>query len=357
MPGEPPRRLFYFLERIADTAPGSTALECNGVVRSYAEFDADGNRVAHYLYSLGVRPGDTVGILIDRSLPMYQAILGALKSGATYVPIDPNAPHDRVEYIATDAGVKVLLTTSDKASSSEGLDLQPVFMDEVAAELTQQPSSRLPIDDSDDPVAYIIYTSGSTGRPKGVAVAHSSICNFIKVASEIYGVKATDRVYQGMSVSFDFSMEELWTTWATGAALIAGPTDGRKVGTGLADFLEENRITFMHAVPTVLSTMDRTLPRIHTLNLGGEACPPELVERWGSHGRRILNTSGPTECTASCTWAELHRASRSRSARRCPPTGRRCATRRPSRSFPTACPASCASPASAWPWATSAVPT
>lgn len=306
MPGEPPRRLFYFLERIADTAPGSTALECNGVVRSYAEFDADGNRVAHYLYSLGVRPGDTVGILIDRSLPMYQAILGALKSGATYVPIDPNAPHDRVEYIATDAGVKVLLTTSDKASSSEGLDLQPVFMDEVVAELTQQPSSRLPIDDSDDPVAYIIYTSGSTGRPKGVAVAHSSICNFIKVASEIYGVKATDRVYQGMSVSFDFSMEELWTTWATGAALIAGPTDGRKVGTGLADFLEENRITFMHAVPTVLSTMDRTLPRIHTLNLGGEACPPELVERWGSHGRRILNTYGPTECTASCTWAELH---------------------------------------------------
>ena len=97
MPGEPPRRLFYFLERIADTAPGSTALECNGVVRSYAEFDADGNRVAHYLYSLGVRPGDTVGILIDRSLPMYQAILGALKSGATYVPIDPNAPHDRVD--------------------------------------------------------------------------------------------------------------------------------------------------------------------------------------------------------------------------------------------------------------------
>ena len=74
----------------------------------------------------------------------------------------------------------------------------------------------------------------------------------------------------------------------------------------VTDFLDENEITFMHAVPTVLSTMDRTLPRIHTLNLGGEACPPELVERWGSHGRRILNTYGPTECTASCTWAELH---------------------------------------------------
>ncbi|WP_072041952.1 Pls/PosA family non-ribosomal peptide synthetase [Nigerium massiliense] len=303
--GEPPRRLYYFLEHIADTAPSTTALECEGVVRSYAEFDADGNRVAHYLNGLGIAPGDTVGILIDRSLAMYQAILGALKSGATYVPIDPNAPHDRVQYIVEDAQVKVLLTTTDKASSSEGLDVRRMFMDEITAELAQQPAERLHLTDDDDPVAYIIYTSGSTGRPKGVMVAHSSICNFINVAKVIYGVQADDRVYQGMSVSFDFSMEELWTTWATGAALIAGPTDGRKVGPGLADFLDENRITFMHAVPTVLSTMDRTLPRIHTLNLGGEACPQELVERWGSHGRRILNTYGPTECTASCTWAEL----------------------------------------------------
>ncbi|HSN43794.1 MAG TPA: AMP-binding protein, partial [Propionibacteriaceae bacterium] len=157
---------------------------------------------------------------------------------------------------------------------------------------------------ADDPVAYIIYTSGSTGRPKGVAIAHSSICNFVVVASEVYGVQPSDRVYQGLSISFDFSLEELWTTWANGAVLVAGPTDGRQVGSGLADFLEENAITFLHTVPTVLTTLDRTPPLIRTLNLGGEACPQELVERWGQ-GRRLLNTYGPTECTASCTWAEM----------------------------------------------------
>lgn len=302
---ERPRRLHHFVETIADAFPDSNALECESDLLSYREFDEAGNRLAHHLRSLGIVPGMSVGILIERSTPMYVAVLGALKAGATYVPIDPNAPSDRVEYIATDAGLDVLLTTADKAESSEGLPLQRVFLDDFEALLAASDASRLALPDDGDPVAYVIYTSGSTGRPKGVAVAHSSICNFVVVAAQVYGVSPTDRVYQGLSISFDFSMEELWTTWAVGATLVAGPTDGRKVGAGLADFLDQKRITFLHAVPTVLSTLDRTLPRIHTLNLGGEACPQELVERWGGHNRRILNTYGPTECTASCTWAEL----------------------------------------------------
>jgi non-ribosomal peptide synthetase component F len=133
-----------------------------------------------------------------------------------------------------------------------------------------------------DPVCYIIYTSGSSGRPKGVEINQSSICNFVGIVPSLYGVEPTDRVYQGMTIAFDFSIEEIWPTWAVGATLVAGPTDGRRVGSGLADFLEDNEITMIYCVPTVLATLDRILPLIRTVNVGGEACPRELVDRWAA---------------------------------------------------------------------------
>lgn len=292
------------MERSADTSPHAIALVVGDETLTYAKFDELGNRLANQLSGLGVHPGSTVGILIERSTPMYVAILGALKAGARYVPIDASAPRDRIAFITEDAGVDVLLTSRDKAQESGSLPLRQVFVDDLDALLHASDPSRPALPDADDPVAYVIYTSGSTGRPKGVAVAHSSICNFVVVASEVYAVAPDDRVYQGLSISFDFSLEELWTTWAAGATLVAGPTDGRQVGAGLADFLQESRVTFLHTVPTVLTTLDRTPPLIRTINLGGEACPQELVERWGP-GRRLLNTYGPTECTASCTFSEM----------------------------------------------------
>ena len=300
-----PARLHQFVERSADASPHAVALIVGDEKLTYARFDELGNRLANQLSGLGVRPGSTVGILIERSTPMYVAILGALKAGARYVPIDASAPRDRIAFITEDAGVDVLLTSLDKAEESGSLPLRRVFVDDLDALLHASDPSRPALPDAaDDPVAYVIYTSGSTGRPKGVAVAHSSICNFVVVASEVYAVAPEDRVYQGLSISFDFSLEELWTTWAAGATLVAGPTDGRQVGAGLADFLQESRVTFLHTVPTVLTTLDRTPPSIRTVNLGGEACPQELVERWGP-GRRLLNTYGPTECTASCTFSEM----------------------------------------------------
>lgn len=298
-----PKRLHHVFEQAADTVPDATALVVGDDSFTYAELDELSNQLANLLrQEHGIGSGSTVGILIERSVPMYVAILAALKSGAKYVPIDSKAPLDRVEYITADAGVDILLTSNAKVHLSDGLPLKQLLIDDLGATLHGSDSARpqLPIDD--DPVAYIIYTSGSTGRPKGVAIAHSSVCNAVVVVTELYGVHPTDRVYQGLSISFDFSLEEFWTTWGAGATLVAGPTDGRQVGSGLTGFLEENRITFVHAVPTVLATLDRDLPLIRTLNLGGEACPQELVERWGP-GRRILNTYGPTEATISCTWA------------------------------------------------------
>jgi non-ribosomal peptide synthetase-like protein len=297
-------RLHHFFEHTADTRPMAVALECDGQRLTYRDLDQRANRLANNLLAGGLRPSSRVGILVPRSIDMYVALLAALKCDATFVPIDHAAPQDRVAYIAEDSGLDLVLTSSRLQGLCEGLDATVLHLDTMSDSLEASPSHRPELETGDDPICYIIYTSGSSGRPKGVEVAQSSICNFIGIVPEIYGVQPADRIYQGMTISFDFSIEEIWPTWAVGATLVAGPTDGRRLGAGLAEFLETSRITMIYCVPTVLSTLERTIPSITTVNVGGEACPPELVEIWGL-GRRILNTYGPTEATVTCIWAEL----------------------------------------------------
>ncbi|MCW2677440.1 MAG: non-ribosomal peptide synthetase [Modestobacter sp.] len=299
-----PTRLHGYFERTCDRRPSSTALECDGQLLTYDELDRRANQLAHHLLDLGVGTGTRVGILLDRSVATYVALLGITKTDATFVPIDPAVPAERLQFIAEDADLGLVVSSSAFGEVCHGLPCPVVEMDTVAADLAVQSGTRPDVSTTGDPVCYVIYTSGSSGRPKGVEIAQSSICNFIGVVPPLYGVKPTDRVYQGMTVAFDFSIEEIWPTWAVGATLVAGPTDGRRVGAGLADFLEEHRVTMIYCVPTVLATLDRTLPLIRTVNVGGEACPRELVDRWGP-GRRILNTYGPTETTVTCTMAEL----------------------------------------------------
>ena len=301
-------RLSRFFERTCDAQPSTIALECHGARVSYADLDQRANRLANLLMSRGARAGTRVGILLHRSLDTYVALLAITKTEATFVPIDPEAPADRLQFIAEDSSLELLVTHSSFAPSFAGLNCPSLALDEAVADLAMQSSARLSIVSDGDPVCYIIYTSGSSGRPKGVEITQASICNFIGIVPPLYGVTPSDRVYQGMTIAFDFSIEEIWPTWAAGATLVAGPTDGRRVGSGLADFLEEHAITMIYCVPTVLATLDRTLPLLRTVNVGGEACPRELVERWGP-GRRILNTYGPTETTVTCTMAELRAGS------------------------------------------------
>lgn len=303
------RRLHHVFETACDRNPSAVALECGGVRLTYRELDERANRLAHHLRALRVGTGARVAILIRRSVEMYVALLGVGKSGAAFVPIDPESPPDRIAYIAEDADVDLLLTSPELVGGTAGLNRRVVVIDECAEALAALPTSRpdLHADDANDgdPIAYVIYTSGSSGRPKGVAVAQSSICNFLDVVPDVYDVRPSDRVYQGMTIAFDFSIEEIWPTWSVGATLVAGPTGSGRLGAELADFLDEQRVTVFYCVPTLLATIPRDLPRIRNLLVGGEACPGQLVERWSRPGRRILNTYGPTEATVTATWCEL----------------------------------------------------
>ncbi len=299
------KSLSLYFEQTCDRRPDEIAIVCGTSRLTYLELDQRANRLAHLLLQRGIGAGDAVGILLERSLDTYVALLGVLKAGAAFVPLDASFPTERVAFIAEDAGLQDLVTTSTFREKTKMLACPVLECDEAATELAMQSEIRPRINVDPMSLCYVIYTSGTTGRPKGVAVSHASITNFLAVVTPIYAVTSADRVYQGMTIAFDFSFEEIWPTWIAGATLIAGPTDSRRLGHGFTEFLIEQNITVLCCVPTLLATIDRDVPSLRCLLVGGEACPSDLVRRWSSPGRRMLNTYGPTETTVTATWCEL----------------------------------------------------
>jgi len=288
-----------------DRAPGRVAVEVGAARVTYAQLDRRANQLAHLLRERGVTAETPVGILLDRSEDTYIVLLGVLKAGSAYVPLDPSFPADRLNYITEDSGLHTLVTTTAFRDVTLDLPCTVLELDDVAVDLAAAPTSRPDIDIDPAGVCYVIYTSGSTGKPKGVAISHASIVNFLRVATPIYGVTADDRVYQGMSISFDFHLEEMWPAWVAGATLVAGPTDSRRFGHELTEFLTWNRVTVFCAVPTLLTTVEGDPSSVRCLLVSGEPMPADLVRRWSRPGRRILNCYGPTETTVSSSCCEL----------------------------------------------------
>ncbi|MEV5509701.1 Pls/PosA family non-ribosomal peptide synthetase [Streptomyces orinoci] len=301
----PVRALPQFFERACDRYPEATAVICESERIGYAELDRRANRLAHLLAGHGVRPGTPVGILLERSVETYVALLGVIKAGAVYVPLDPSFPAGRLAFIARDAGLHSLVTCSRLRDRTSGLPCEVLELDRLRQQLARQPDHRPGVEIDPSAMSYVIYTSGTTGRPKGVAVSHANIVNFLRVVAPIYRVDRQDRVYQGLSLAFDFAIEEIWPAWMAGATLVAGPTDGRRVGHGLTAFLIQHAVTVLCCVPTLLMTLESEVPSLRSLLVSGEACPPDLVRRWHRPGRRILNAYGPTEATVTATCGEL----------------------------------------------------
>ncbi|MEU3351792.1 Pls/PosA family non-ribosomal peptide synthetase [Streptomyces sp. NPDC037389] len=305
--GAPPdvRTLAEYFEYACDKAPCRTAVICDGRRLGYAELDRRANRLAHLLRERGAGEGSRVGILLDRSTDGYAALLAVLKAGAAYVPLDPSFPADRLAFIVHDAELSDLVTTSSLAEKTRDLHCPVLELDRAEELLARRPDTRPGVRAGPSSLCYVIYTSGTTGRPKGVAVSHASIVNFLRVVAPVYRVRPEDRVYQGLSLAFDFAVEEIWPTWLAGATLVAGPGDDRRAGEGLNDFLIEHGITVLCCVPTLLMTLEAEVPTLRSLLVSGEACPPDLVRRWWRPGRRILNAYGPTEATVTATCGEL----------------------------------------------------
>jgi non-ribosomal peptide synthetase-like protein len=303
-------RLEHLFEGQCDRGPERPCVDVRGTVLTYRQVDEQANQLARHLLIRGIGPGHRVALLFDDSTQAYVAMLAVLKAGAAYVPLDVGFPADRIAYIVADSAATAVLSMSHLRCHLTEVRALVIAVDDMARRIAR--GSRARVVDGErgpavDDLAYIIYTSGSTGKPKGVAVGHPPVVNFVRVAAELYGYRRDDRVYQGLTIAFDFSFEEIWVPWAVGACLVPKASGGSLLGVDLHGFLSEQRVTAMCCVPTLLATIEEDLPALRFLLVSGEACPQDLVTRWHRPDRRFLNVYGPTEATVTATWAVARR--------------------------------------------------
>ena len=282
--------------------PSQEALRFEGRSLSYSELDEWSSRLARVLIADGVGPEDRVAVSVPRSIESVLALWAVAKSGAAFVPVDPNYPADRVAYMIEDSGVSVGLTVEEVVSDlPSSVDWKSIDSPKVKQSLSEV--SRDPVAYSDrvstlrvEHPAYVIYTSGSTGRPKGVVVTHGGLGNLLSEQVDKLGAKAQSRVLHFATPSFDTSLFELLLTIGSGSTMVIVPPSIYG-GEELAELLEAERVTHVVGTPSMLASVDPTnLNSVEAAIVGGEVCPPELVAKWG-RGRAFFNAYGPTETT------------------------------------------------------------
>jgi non-ribosomal peptide synthetase-like protein len=300
-----PGLLHEIFEQQAAANPNRTAVICGAQTINYGALERRANQLTSCLRAGGVEIGDRIGLLAPRSSDAYIGLLGILKAGAAYVPLDPEYPADRVNLILADCQAKALVASSDLAQKAATFQGRKVLLDEKGmAQPSAPPFERAPTTPED--LCYVIYTSGSTGKPKGVEITHRSACHLVEAEAEIFKVRPEDRVFQGASLAFDASVEEIWLAFRAGATLVVGTAEMVHAGPALAGMLTKAGVTVLSCVPTLLLMMEEDIPSLRLLILGGEACPPGLVKRWWRPQCRVVNTYGPTEATVIATWSECH---------------------------------------------------
>ncbi|HEY3580147.1 MAG TPA: amino acid adenylation domain-containing protein, partial [Pyrinomonadaceae bacterium] len=297
-------------EQQVQQTPSATAVHFDGAQLSYRKLNARANQLAHYLRERGVRAGEPVGLCVERSLEMVIGILGVLKAGGGYVPIDPDYPRERVAQMLSDSRLNLLLTQQHLAEQLPKHDAQVVRLDSDWQEIAQHPLTNPPTVTTTENLAYMIYTSGSTGQPKGVTNTHRGICNRLFWMQDAYRLTPDDRVLQKTPFSFDVSVWEFFWPLLTGARLVMAEPGGHQNPTYLRQIIEQEQITVLHFVPAMLQVFldEPDLQRCTSLRLvicSGEALSFDLQQKFFAHcGAALHNLYGPTEAAVDVTyWA------------------------------------------------------
>ncbi|WP_241093258.1 non-ribosomal peptide synthetase, partial [Xanthomonas bonasiae] len=288
-------------ERKAQSRPDGIALIQGERSLTYAELDRRSNQLAHALIGLGVGPESIVAIAVPRSFEMLIGALGVWKAGAAYLPMDLSQPAERLDEIAVDSGVSVVLQMSGSATD---LPIERLCLDEMA--LADQPQIRPAVVREAGQLAYVIYTSGSTGRPKGVMVTHAGVRNQISAFSDYLALTETDRVLQFANFSFDTSVEEIFAPLSCGAALVLRTEEWLADADIFWTLCEASQITIVDLPAqffNLIAQARRAVPLcVRCIVSGGEAIGEAALQAWFSvagYRPALFNTYGPTETTIS----------------------------------------------------------
>ena len=301
------------IEAQVERAPQRVAIRCGAETRTYAELDARANRVAHALRSRGVSRGARVGLCVERGSDMLAALLGILKSGAAYVPLDPAFPVARLRFMADDARLACLVSTAALADACGVPREQQLLLDSDVDLLGGSIPVPVAAGATGEDPAYVIYTSGSTGKPKGVAVPHRAVVNFLTSMAREPGLAAADVLVAVTTLSFDIAVLELLLPLTVGATVVIATRDDAMDGQALRSLLEKHRATVMQATPVtwrLLLEAGWTPATPFRALVGGEALPQDLAQQLIDCGAELWNMYGPTETTVWSTCARISDASR-----------------------------------------------
>ncbi|WP_083484984.1 non-ribosomal peptide synthetase [Paenibacillus ihumii] len=308
------KTVYHLVEEQAAKTPEAVALEFRQQKLTYSELNRRANRIAHVIVDTylkneqGVLPrGTLIPIMMERSADVLPAMLGVLKTGGAYLPIDPQYPEERIRFILQDAQAQIIVTTSQLAVKLNSVISQAgmkepavICIDDWLAEPCDSVNN-LNVEVKPDDLAYVIYTSGSTGNPKGALIEHAGLVALIPYLIDRFGLTPDTRVLQFASISFDASVYEWIGTLTVGGTLVVLSEEELPPYADISDVLERKNINLAMLPPSVLKTMKkRGLPDLQTIVSAGEACTPDIVEDWGQE-RIFLNAYGPTEVTIICS--------------------------------------------------------
>lgn len=315
-PDGPESSLTHLFKAVVRQYPDHIAVTDGDSELTYRELDAKSDAIADELLSAGVVAGSHVGLYVARGSGTVAGLLGILKCGAAYVPIDPNYPAERARWTVGDSASVAVVTTSDLAPAFTGLDVRTVRLDLLPASGAPRPDAVHP---GGTGPAYIIYTSGSTGEPKGVLVGHHEVVRLFSATREWFGFGPDDVWTVFHSAAFDFSVWEIWGALLHGGRLVVVPRDVARSPAAFHELLRSERVTVVNQTPAAfrrLAAVDARAPlpleSLRTVVLGGERLDPATLRDWidrhGDERPELVNMYGITEATVHASYRRLSRA-------------------------------------------------
>ena len=306
--------IHQLFEAQVEKSPDAVALIFGSQSLTYAGLNARANRLAHYLQQAGLRPHDLVGVCLERSLDLIVSLLGILKAGGGYLPLDPHLPAERLAWMMRDSRAAILLTDSHLAEILDHCAARKVMMDSAWQEITRFSPENCSCDVQPENLAYTIYTSGSTGAPKGVAIPHRALCNHVRWAQQAFDMRSGDGTLQLANLDFDISVSEIFDTLTSGGRLVLPPSREYWDVNERIDQIIRHQITHLQVVPSALQLLikNERFSDCHTLRhiiCGGETLPAGLAFGFFRRTNAILhNLYGPSETCIDTTHIAFPRA-------------------------------------------------